>query len=371
MSIKVSIITPCLNSEKTIRNTIESVLKQTYENIEYIIVDGASSDGTISIIEEYVPSFRDRMRYISGKDNGIYDAMNKGIMQAAGDVIGIINSDDWYEPGAVEQAVKCFDSTDADAVYGEMWVTDENGNREYHTIHSLFPPHPSVFIRYEIYQKYGMFDTKYRIAADRELLLRFMVREVRFQCVDKIFSNFRRTGISNRNILLRASETYEINLKYFGKCSEDILNKDDIEESYSRSMMVYVSDKNPQVVRKILSERCNLSDGLIIFGAGSCGIELETILRKCGVRVHFFVDNDERKWNLEKHGIQIYSPEILRYSYGHVLITATRYQKDICKQLKEYFNAQLTWSILEEVRKSVLTQCADLISKQKTVEVGR
>lgn len=371
MSIKVSIITPCLNSERTIRNTIESVLKQTYENIEYIIVDGASSDETISIVKEYIPFFHGKMRNISEKDKGIYDAMNKGIMQASGDLIGIINSDDWYESDAVEQAVRCFEDTDADVVYGEMWIIDENGNREYHTIHSLFPPHPSVFIRRELYQKYGMFDTKYRIAADRDLLLRFMAKEAQFQRVDKIFANFRRTGISNKNILLRADETYEINLKYLGKCPGNILNKDDIEESYNRSKLVYVSEKNPQAINGILSKMCDLSDGVIIFGAGNCGIELETILRKCNVRVLFFVDNDERKWGLEKHGVQIYSPEILGYCRGHVIITTTRHQRDISWQLRDYSNAQLKWSTLEEIRNSVITQCFDLISKQEMTEAGR
>lgn len=110
MDTKVSIITPCLNSEETIRDTIESVLGQSYQNIEYIIVDGRSTDRTIEIVKEYASGFEGRLRYISEKDSGIYDAMNKGILQASGSVIGIINSDDWYEPEAVEQAVQCVPS---------------------------------------------------------------------------------------------------------------------------------------------------------------------------------------------------------------------------------------------------------------------
>ena len=106
MDMKVSIITPCLNSETTIRDTIESVIRQSYQNMEYIIVDGGSTDRTVEIIEEYMDVFAGRLRYISEKDNGIYDAMNKGIQRASGSVIGIINSDDWYEPEAVERAVQ-------------------------------------------------------------------------------------------------------------------------------------------------------------------------------------------------------------------------------------------------------------------------
>ncbi len=100
---KISIITPCLNSEKTIRDTMESVLHQTYKNIEYIIVDGGSEDRTLEIIHEYEHLFNGRLKYISEKDNGIYDAMNKGIRQSKGKLIGIIGSDDYYETDAVEK----------------------------------------------------------------------------------------------------------------------------------------------------------------------------------------------------------------------------------------------------------------------------
>jgi len=99
--ILVSIITPCLNSKKTIRKTIESVINQTYKNIEYIIVDGESTDGTIEIINEYREKYKDCIKFISEKDNGIYDAMNKGIKLCSGSLIGIINSDDYYETNAV------------------------------------------------------------------------------------------------------------------------------------------------------------------------------------------------------------------------------------------------------------------------------
>lgn len=353
MSIKISIITPCLNSEKTIRNTIESVRKQTYKNIEYIIVDGASIDKTISIVEEYIPLFHGRMRYISEKDNGIYDAMNKGIMRATGDVIGIINSDDCYEPDAVEQAVRCFENTDAEAVYGEMWLIDQNGERAYHTWHSMFPPHPSTFIKKEIYQKYGMFETGYRIAADRDLLLRFMAAGIHFEHTDEIFANFRRTGISNTKILECAEETYEIDLKYLGKCSE-CLNKDAIEEKYEREKLLYISQTHPQIIWKIFKEKNIDLDGVAIFGVGNCGKEFLEIIEECGISVRLFADNDMSKWGLEYHGIKIYSPEILRNFSGHVIVTVTKFQWDICEQLQNYGNPALYWETLEEIRKRAI-----------------
>ena len=352
---KISIITVCKNSEATIRETIESVLHQTYRNIEYIIVDGESTDKTLDIIEEYIPLSDRGLKYISEKDKGIYDAMNKGIACATGDIIGIINSDDWYEPDAIEKAAKCFDSTDAEAVYGEIWLIDQNGEREYHTSGSTFPPHPSTFIKREIYQRYGMFDLNYHIAADRDLLLRFIAEGIRFERIDGILANFRRTGISNTRNLECAKETYEIDLKYLGKCSENILSKAAIEEKYEREKLLYISQSQPQIIRQVLEKMSHVSDGVIIFGAGNCGKELMTILRACNLPVHFFVDNDKSKWGLEFHGIKIYSPEILRKFSGYVIVTVTKFQRDICRQLQNYGNPALGWGILGEMRQRAIS----------------
>lgn len=359
-NIKVSIITPCLNSERTIRNTIESILRQSYQNVEYIIVDGESTDQTIEIIEEYVPVFEGRLRYVSEKDHGIYDAMNKGILQATGAIVGIINSDDWYEPEALERAVQCFQDTGADVVYGEIWMVDENGRREYHTSHSVFPLHPSTFIRREIYQKYGMFDTAYKIAADRDFLLRLMTENAKIVRVDRILADFRITGISNTRSILCAREAHEINLKYLGKCPGNYLNKVDIEESYDWVKLLYVSHNRPQIIREALSRSCELSEGVIIFGVGNCGGELQTVLERCDIPVLFFVDNDERKWGLERQGVKIYSPEILRYCNGHVIVTISKHEEGICSQIERYANPLLSWSILRQLRESILEGCDDL-----------
>lgn len=354
---KVSIITVCKNSGATIRETIESVLHQTYRNIEYIIVDGKSTDKTLDIIEEYIPLSDGRLKYITEKDKGIYDAMNKGIACATGDMIGIINSDDWYEPDAVEKVVQCFESTDADAVYGEIWLIDQNGEREHHTSDSMFPPHPSTFIKREIYKKYGMFDLNYPIASDRDLLLRFMAEGIRFERIDGILANFRRTGISNTRNLECAKESYEIDLKYLGRCPEYILNRAAIEEKYERDKLLYISKSHPQIIREVLEEANCVSDGVVIFGVGNCGKELMSILRECNVPIYFFVDNDKSKWGLEFQGIKIYSPEILRKFSGHIIVTVTKFQQDICRQLQNYENTTLRWSILGEIRKKAISIC--------------
>ena len=121
--MKISIITVCLNSEKTIEQTIRSVLGQKDEDFEYIIVDGCSSDNTLDIVGKYS---KDITRIVSEQDGGIYDAMNKGIALATGEIIGIINSDDWYEEGALEAVRKCFQAVNAEVVYGRMNLVNEN-----------------------------------------------------------------------------------------------------------------------------------------------------------------------------------------------------------------------------------------------------
>lgn len=354
--LKVTVITVCLNSEATIRQTIESVLQQSYKNIEYIVVDGQSTDKTLEIIREYISLFDGRMQYISEKDNGIYDAMNKGILRASGDVIGIINSDDWYEKDALEKVAKCFEDANVEAAYGEIWLIDQNGEREYHTSGSTFPPHPATFIKREVYQQYGLFDLNYRIASDRELLLRFIAEGICFRRIDEILANFRRIGISNVNGLECAKETYEIDIKYLGKCSES-MNRDAIEEKYEREKLLYVSQNQPQVIQSILEEKTKASDAVVIFGSGNCGKELLSILEACNVPVCFFTDNDSSKWGLEFQGVKIYSPERLRNFNGHVIVTVSRYQKDICEQLQNYENPDLSWSVLGEIRKRAIHEC--------------
>ena len=169
--MKVSIITPSLNSEKTIEQTINSVLNQRYTDFEYIIIDGNSSDHTVDIIKEYISLFGGRMRYISEKDDGIYDAMNKGIKLARGNVIGIINSDDWYEKDALEKVVNFFSNNDTDVIYGKMNILTENAQLEEYPVcdlsalwYKMVIPHPTVFVRREIYKRYGVFNTQYNLS---------------------------------------------------------------------------------------------------------------------------------------------------------------------------------------------------------------
>lgn len=200
----VSIITPCLNSVGTIRDAIESVLRQSYQNIEYIIVDGGSVDGTVEIIQEYVPLFHGRMRYVSEPDKGIYNAMNKGIRMSHGSLIGIINSDDFYEKDAVSKVVSAMSDDAYQIIYGYCRILDRQDktvriNRVSHE--NLFEKtfqHPTCFVTRKTYCRYGMFNENYKIVADCDLIYRLYRKNVTFIQVKEITGNYRLGGYSDR-----------------------------------------------------------------------------------------------------------------------------------------------------------------------------
>lgn len=198
----VTIITVCYNCEKTIRDTLESVLHQTYSNIEYLIVDGSSTDRTLDIVKEYIPLFQGRMHYISEKDKGIYNAMNKGIRMASGQLIGIINGDDFYELDAVETAVKNMNSAQCQVIYGYLQIIRGNAKKQiakenHKNLKNEMIPHPSCFITRRTYQKYGLFLEWFKVAADYELMLRlYNKKDVVFTQIKKVQANFRLGGAS-------------------------------------------------------------------------------------------------------------------------------------------------------------------------------
>lgn len=216
----VSVITVCLNSEKTIRDTIEAVLGQTYKNIQYIIIDGKSQDTTLSIAESYRGRFEEAgmdYKIISEKDNGLFDAMNKGIGFAQGTIIGIINSDDWYEPDAIERVVDCYHKTNFDIFCGaiRVWKGKRSyikypKNRKFKTSRNLC--HPAMFVTRNAYQTLGVYDAD-SFCADLDFWLRAF-RQGRDPVVSSsVFSNYRLGGIGSdksfRKIGMKIREKYK------------------------------------------------------------------------------------------------------------------------------------------------------------------
>ncbi|MBQ8124277.1 MAG: glycosyltransferase [Kiritimatiellae bacterium] len=188
--MKISLITACYNSAGTIRTAIESVLSQKGVDVEYIVVDGASTDDSIAIFKEYEPCFNGLMRWISESDAGMYDAINKGIKMATGDIVGILNADDMFESeNTLAHVVEAFSSGGVgervDCVYADIrFVKDDlqTTSRYYSAKHwkpwmlqwGKMPPHPSVYIRRELFDQYGLYKLGYDIAADYELLIRYL-----------------------------------------------------------------------------------------------------------------------------------------------------------------------------------------------------
>lgn len=214
----VSIITPCLNSEKYIEQTILSVINQTYLPIEYIIIDGGSTDGTLDIIKKYQDKIS---QIISEKDEGIYDAMNKGIKRTNGEIIGIVNSDDWYKKNAIEKIVQEYLSHNKlGVIHGNMNIWKNNkiiGIKKPNlniNAKTNFAWHPTCFVPKKIYDNYGLFDTKYKIASDIDFLLRLKNNRINFYYIPEVITNYRLGGASD-NIWKGIGESWKIYKKYF------------------------------------------------------------------------------------------------------------------------------------------------------------
>ncbi len=215
--MKITIITATWNSNQHIRKCLQSVSEQTYKNIEHIVIDGDSTDNTMQIIKTF-PSVS---KSISEPDKGIYDALNKGIKLATGDVIGLLHSDDKLALAEVlEQIATAFKNTNADGVYGNLvfvktgdkvvrkWVS--NKFKRWHIYLGWMPPHPTLFLRKEVYQKHGLFDTSFKIAGDYDFMLRVMLdKEINLCYLPEVITRMRMGGASTgsfKDIITKSKE---------------------------------------------------------------------------------------------------------------------------------------------------------------------
>ena len=228
--MKVSIITATYNSKSMIKSSMDSVISQDYPNVEYVIVDGKSNDNSLDIIEGYI-KMNFPIKLISEKDEGVYDAFNKGIMLTTGDIIGFVHADDFLNSNTIlSEIVSIFENNDVDGVYGDLQyvkVSDTNNvvrnwkSRPFYPEmikNAWMPPHPTLFLRKEVYEKHGHFDTSYKIAADYEFILRiFKDQFLNFEYLPKVITTMRLGGISNgslRNIALKVKEDYRAMRKH-------------------------------------------------------------------------------------------------------------------------------------------------------------
>lgn len=212
--MKITVITVTFNSGRTIGDTIESVLRQTYKDIEYLIIDGQSTDNTLDIVRDYEARFGGRMRYVSEPDKGLYDAMNKGVAMAKGDVVGMLNSDDFFTSCDVLATVaEKMENDNADAVYGDVHFVKDGDLQTVTRYYSsrlfsrgwmrfgFMPAHPSFYCRRKMYERYGLFDCSYKVAADFEHLLRLIyVNRIRTRYIHMDFVTMRTGGLSTSGL---------------------------------------------------------------------------------------------------------------------------------------------------------------------------
>lgn len=233
----ISIITPCRNSEKTIERTIQSVLRQEFKDYEYVIVDGASTDGTVDIIKRYEPLFEGRMQWKSEPDTGVYNGFNKGCKRARGIYTWIVNSDDWIEPNALNDIYHILsqDSSHESLLVARMNVVSSEGtilrttpiltqtiiDKAYKSDGMI--SHPATIVPKSIYERYGYYDERFHIAADMDWFHRIYAKGVRYICSSTIIINFSLGGISTkyeyakelREHLLFLKNKYGLSIRFF------------------------------------------------------------------------------------------------------------------------------------------------------------
>jgi glycosyltransferase involved in cell wall biosynthesis len=214
----ISIITVVYNGATTLEQTMLSVINQTYKNIEYIIIDGGSTDGTVDIIKKY----ENKLAYwVSESDKGIYDAMNKGIDKATGELIGIINSDDWYELDAVNIIVNNY-SDPLTIIYGLIKNHYPSGEYYVNTVSSdmikqgIMLPHQTCFVPRTLYENMGKYDIQFKCCADFDFMLRMKLSDIKFLLIERIIANFRLGGFSSYRKNMRESIKYNKVKKLIG-----------------------------------------------------------------------------------------------------------------------------------------------------------
>lgn len=323
--VLVTVVTVCYNSVNTIEKTIKSVLDQSYKNIEYIIIDGASTDGTMKIIEKY----RDSIACIvSEPDKGIYYAMNKGIDHASGEIITFLNSDDIFAIDTVNVAVTSYRKSNADVLYGDITFVHPDGSQKVikydstklDDFHYAFPiPHPGTFVKTNLMREYR-FNTDYKISADYELFMRLYLNKHSFIYYGYNSVFFSLGGISNISIDT-AREVKDIKLKY----ADEKVSVGKIYWQYLSSLI----DKAYNRLRPIINNEDN--GNVVLYGSGRIGMKYLNLLRLIGIQPSAIIDSDPQKAGSSVEGINVaYAKE---YIPGNIdqkyLVASTLYADEI------------------------------------------
>lgn len=335
--MKISIITVCFNSADTLEKAIKSVIDQDYSDKEYIIVDGGSTDGTVDVIKRYEKHIT---KWISEPDKGIFDAMNKGISMATGDVIAFLNSDDWYMDSVLSVIGSTFMENDCDCVCCDNFVVTKNGDTKYYdasgfSVEDMYKQmiyyHSAIFAKKKLFHKQNNFNLGYKIAADYDWMLRNVVKGSKIFYLHKPIFTFCYGGVSSVNEVECAREARAIALHYLSKDRQKYLK--DINNRYYE---IVISQANGNWMNKRLGEVLNLKKPIIIWGAGNRGRQFLTHMIDADIQVMCVVDGDENKWNSQLEHVDIKSPSVLIGVECNLIITPKGYGDEIRQQIDKY-----------------------------------
>lgn len=343
--MKISIVTVCYNSADTIRHTIESVLNQNYGETEYIIIDGGSKDGTVDIIKEY----SDRITYwCSEKDQGIYDAMNKGIRKSTGEVIAFMNSDDWYYSNNIFKNIAlCFDRSNADIVYGDfirMWSDEDKestyfsvADKDPETLHFSFPfCHQAMFMRRRLFDVLGEYQLDYKVSADYEWILKAYINNFKFQYIPECICAWSYGGYTQKHLAQNIEECKKIRLNMLPEAKRELYyNK--ILQTYEKNQIGIIESmliSNDEYMLKIARESLKKYDNSIILcGAGIRGKRMKQALDNTGVNIITIMDNDIHKWGTSISGTKVEKPYFISNENIKVVITMKENNNEVKEQL--------------------------------------
>lgn len=335
--MKISVIMVTYHAEKTMRRAISSIISQSYPDKELIIIDGKSTDGTVEIIKEYEPYLA---YWISEPDAGVYDAMNKGIMHATGDVIAFLNSDDWYEEEIFGIVNSCFEESDVEVLAGQvnyvlnhhMFQARERACRPEDLKKGNLCCHQGMFAKKAVFDRIGEFDLSYKIAADYDWMLRAYCTGVRFQIVNDLFANFCYDGLSSIQRYRTFLELREIAQKYLKGDDRRITSQSEFEnqaqESLELTLMNLVLRNEVNFIQKFFKENAIY----YLWGAGHYGRICCQLLWAAEIHVAGFIDNNRQ--TLECYGYFVSSPKTLKGDEW-ICICSKDFEKDIREQLLE------------------------------------
>lgn len=350
--MKITIITVCLNRENTIEKTIQSVINQGYDGLEYVVIDGGSFDDTVDIIRRYE---RNLTYWISEKDQGIYDAMNKGIAKSTGEVIAFLNSDDWYKENTLAKVNSYFEKYNPMVLTGRVntlqkgkwakYIGALDCNKENIQMAMIYRQ-PAMFVRREVFERVGIFNTDYKIAADFEWMLRVYDAEIEIMCVEDVFTYFSSTGVSNTDTDRTIREARKIALDALEHGEKYSLQE---KETWRRKIIRCYDEQQATVEVKKIIRNQQLTEYLelrflmleyfrepsyVVWGIGIIGEDMYNLLMQLGLEVDCFVDRKSSRIVQTFHDRKVIAPQELVRG-RKVIIASLEYEDEIAVQLDE------------------------------------